>query len=70
MTIIKMFDEDRIQASINFPNKNPKKSRIADAAISTISSVKIISYFFIYLHNLLIMTETKNPTKLVNIFEL
>jgi len=26
MTIIKMFDEDRIQASLNFPNKNPKKA--------------------------------------------
>lgn len=49
-----MFDEDRI----------------ADATISAIRSMKIIGCFFIYLHNILIMTETKNPTALGNTFEL
>lgn len=54
MTIIKMSDEDRI----------------ADATISGVSSVKIIGCFFLYLNNLLIMTETKNPTELGNTFKL
>ena len=54
MTIIRMFDEDRI----------------SDVTISAISSLKIIGCFFIYFHNLLIMAETKNPTELGNTFEL
>ena len=65
-----MFFPPCIFLFLNFPNINTKRIRIADAVISTIGFLKIISYFFIYLHNILIMTETKNPTKLGNNIEL